>query len=260
MNESAYITGIMGAMPEEIEGITQIIDNRTEVALGGRIYHLGTINGCKVVVVFSRWGKVAAAATAATLLLKFKVNELIFTGVAGALSAELNIGDIVVGRRLYQHDMDARPFIPRFEIPLLGLMNIECKPPCVEIANNAATRVLVRERLGGISNHNGFVAVEPKHPKVHVGDIASGDRFISSSTDRMVLKEILPSVLCVEMEGAAVAQVCHEYDIPWTVIRIISDTADDSAAHDFQHFIKNIASGYTVEIVREMIGCREENI
>lgn len=253
----------MGAMPEEIEGAMQLLESHEVVSLGGRRYHLGTIHGQKVVLVFSRWGKVAAASTAAALILKFGISELIFTGVAGALNPALRIGDVVIGRRLYQHDLDARPLILRFEIPLLGLTYLACQEAQIEKALAAARQALDHGAPAQSVNPNEKIAEVPHRPEIYVGDIASGDRFIAVKADKLALAEALPGVMCVEMEGAAVAQVCHEYGIPWLVIRMISDTAEEGAQTDFQSFIKNISSGYAVEIVRNLFmnrAGRNENI
>ena len=113
--------GIMAAMREEIDTLLKELPADSEVVHDGRrTYHSGHLWGTPVVMVFSRWGKVAAATTATHLISDFCVAEILFTGVAGASQPWLKIGDIVVGARLWQHDMDARPFFPRHEIPLLG--------------------------------------------------------------------------------------------------------------------------------------------
>lgn len=247
------ITGIIGAMPEEISGITAMIENRKEVSIGGRIYHQGIINGRDVVVVFSRWGKVAAASTAATLILKFGIDELVFTGVAGALQSGMNIGDIVIGQRMFQHDLDARPLIRRFEIPLLGLLYLECDSQQVEKVKTAAERALLTENLMNAIKINGILGPNGRLPAVYIGDIASGDKFVSNSSDKHALNEMLPNVLCVEMEGAAVAQVCHEFGIPWAIIRVISDTADESSNIDFQLFIRDVSKIYTASIISGLL-------
>ena len=111
--------GILGAMPEEINGIVSLLKNKEKVVKGMRAYYKGSINEIEVVVVFSRWGKVASATTVTHLIIEFGVTEIIFTGVAGAINKDLNIGDIVIGSSLVQHDMDARPIMDLFEIPLL---------------------------------------------------------------------------------------------------------------------------------------------
>ena len=114
-------------MPEEMNKIISAISNKEIIERGSRIYYKGILSGQEVVAVFSRWGKVAAATTATHLILEFKVDRIVFTGVAGGISPDLNIGDIVIGQHLYQHDMDARPLMRRFEIPLTGLDTMEFK-------------------------------------------------------------------------------------------------------------------------------------
>jgi adenosylhomocysteine nucleosidase len=245
--------GIMGAMPEEITGITALIENRDKVVFGGRTYHRGTINGINVVVVFSRWGKVAAASTATTLLLEFGADELIFTGVAGALHPELRIGDIVIGRRLFQHDMDARPMLRRFEIPLIGMLYFECNSQHIKWVKQAAEKAMQPNKYLKANIVNSNTLHSDQHPKIYVGDIASGDKFISGIAEKQEIIKILPEVLCVEMEGAAVAQVCHEFGVQWTIIRVISDRADELAQVDFQSFIRDVSTKNIVKIIKEIL-------
>src|SRR6187431_1479802 len=130
--------GIMGAMPEEINGVVSLLKDKNEVVKGMRTYYLGTINEVEVVVVFSRWGKVASAATVTHLIVEFGITQLFFTGVAGAINPTLNIGDIVIANSLIQHDLDARPIMDRFEIPLLGKTKL-CPPK--DILNRAVESI-----------------------------------------------------------------------------------------------------------------------
>lgn len=234
------IIGIIGAMPQEINGIIPLIQNPLEVTIGRRTYTHGTINGIRVVLVFSRWGKVAAAATAATLINEFKVSRIIFMGVAGGIASELNIGDVVVASRLIQHDMDARPLMEQFQIPLLGKKFLDADAVFNVKAHNSIKALIKRYAVPGYS------------PKVVVGDIASGDRFFATATEKQELLTKLPTIQCVEMEGAAVAQVCYEHDVPVTVIRIISDTADEQSPADFMQFIETVASTFSAKIIEAL--------
>src|SRR5262245_19958548 len=110
-------TGIMAAMQEEIDTLLKVLPVDCKVIYDGRrTYHSDHLWGTPMVVVFSRWGKVAAATTATHLIADFGVAEILFTGVAGAAHPGLKVGDVVVGARLWQHDMDARPLFPRHEI------------------------------------------------------------------------------------------------------------------------------------------------
>ncbi|MCZ2459179.1 MAG: 5'-methylthioadenosine/adenosylhomocysteine nucleosidase [Chitinophagales bacterium] len=244
------ITGIIGAMPEEINTIIDLFSDREEKIIGDRVYHTGMINGCKAVLVFSHWGKVAAALTVTTLILEFKITELIFTGVAGAIDPSLSVGDIVIGKRLFQHDMDARPIIRQYEIPLLGVLSLDTGQQQINRAKEIISDLLERKHLERVIAKEELEHLNIREPKLHVGDIASGDKFFSGSGDKHTLQRSLPSVLCVEMEGAAVAQVCYAFKIPFTIIRTISDTADENAGSDFPSFIKNVSSKYSAEIVK----------
>jgi adenosylhomocysteine nucleosidase len=246
------IVGIMGAMPEEIEGVISLLSDRQELSMGMRTYYSGKINGIKTVVVFSRWGKVAAAATVSNLVLGFGISELIFTGVAGAISNKLRIGDIVIARRLIQHDMDARPIMKRYEVPLLGQTFIESSPDQLSIAAKAVSTLLESRHLHETIAGEALQQFGITDPQLLVGDIASGDQFFSSHRQKTDLQVQLPSILCVEMEGAAVAQVCYEYGIPFTIIRTISDAADEQSHIDFPAFLSQVSSKYSVAIIKNI--------
>lgn len=242
----------MGAIPEEIEGVVALLTNTEASTMGKRTYFTGQINGIDTVVVFSRWGKVAAATTATTLIHEFKITELLFTGVAGAVNSELNIGDIVLGKRLIQHDMDARPLMKQYEIPLLSKTYFESDANYLDVAKKAINNVFETSILHNFIATEELIQFNISQPKLFVGDIASGDQFFSSNEQKNTLVAQLPEVLCVEMEGAAVAQVCYEYEIPFSIIRTISDVADDNSHIDFPSFIKKISSKYAAEIIKNI--------
>ena len=246
MKEKVF--GVMGAMQEEIDGVIGLLKNRREVEIGMRKYYTGEINGVKMVVVFSRWGKVAATTTVATLIMFFKVDAVIFTGVAGAIHSSLRIGDIVIGKRLMQHDMNASPMVPKFEVPLHRQTFFECDSTLLAIASESITELLKSEKF---DNYD-LAMFDIDDPQLFIGDIASGDQFFSTTKQKTRLRKSLPTILCVEMEGAAVAQICFEYNIPWIVIRTISDVADEKSHVDFQSFIQKIASHYSTEIIRKL--------
>lgn len=244
--------GIMGAIPEEIAGVSDLLSDRSTETIGMRSYHSGFINQIPTVVVFSRWGKVAAAATASILIERYGITELIFTGVAGGLHAELKIGDVVLGKRLIQHDMDARPLMNRFEVPLLAKTFFEADPMHINLASLAINELFGAKGLHQVFANDTLEKFNISNPTLWVGDVASGDQFFSKNIQRTALHAELPSILCVEMEGAAVAQVCYEHQIPFTIIRTISDAADENAHVDFPSFIKHIASKYAAEIVKNI--------
>jgi adenosylhomocysteine nucleosidase len=243
--------GIMGAMLEEINNIHSHLENVSIVKHGGREYHIGKINHHEIILVFSRWGKVASAATATTLINKFDVEKIIFTGVAGAVSPDLNIGDIVISEQLYQHDMDARPLMPRYQVPLTNITFFKADPTLINYACSATKDLFnsLSEKLKpDMLKQFNIVA-----PKTVVGTIATGDQFIRSSEQSQEILKENPETAAVEMEGAAVAQICNDYNIPFVIIRTISDKADHTSEIDFPKFIEEIAGHYSEHIVENMI-------
>ena len=243
--------GILGAMAQEIDEVKGLLRDKTIVKIANREFVVGKINGIACVVAFSKWGKVAATITATLLIQEFGVTDLFFIGTAGALADDLKVGDIVVSKRLVQHDLDARPIISRFELPLLNRVYVDSNPELTELAGKAVSNLLAK----GVENMVGEEAVNEFNldPKLYYGDIASGDQFVNSNERREEILGLLPNVLCVEMEGAAVAQVCLEFGTPFTVIRTISDTADHNARVDFGKFIVEVANAYSRAIVGEIM-------
>lgn len=241
------LIGLVGAMPEEMDMIIAAIESKQVVEMGSRIYYRGFIENQEVVAVFSRWGKVASATTVTNLIVHFRVDEILFTGVAGGISPDLNVGDIVIAQRLFQHDMDARPLMRRFEIPLTGKTSFAIDEFRIDRMKEAVHQFLVhnKEFRKELVSH-GITA-----PKLMLGDIASGDLFVSTKEMKQGIIRNLPSVVCVEMEGAAVAQVCDDFQVPLTVVRVISDMADDNATADAMDFVLKHAGNYSLAIILE---------
>jgi adenosylhomocysteine nucleosidase len=253
------IIGIMGAMPEETQGIVDLISEAEVFVSGMRTYYSGTINGIKVVVVFSRWGKVAAATTVCGLISLYHVTDLIFIGVAGAIHQKLKIGDIVVANNLVQHDLDARPLMKKYEVPLLEKIFFQSNLKLQKLSLRA-TEAVIKKAINSPFVEPGWVKqFQLDNPVSVMGDVASGDQFITEKSEKDRIRGELGSISCVEMEGAAVAQVCYEYGLPFAVIRVISDQADDAAPGDFMAFIHHVASKYSCEIIREIFEIIHEN-
>ena len=241
-------------MHEELNRIVAMLENITEELVGRKKVYLGTLNNKKVVVVFSGWGKVASASTSTMLIERYAITQLIFTGVAGGTQAYLNIGDIVIGSSFVQHDMDCAGVlgIKRFEIPLLSLVEIPSDISLQDKAKTAAHNYLENQLEIDVEPQE-LIHLNISKPTVYTGLIASGDQFISSAEKQMELLMALPALLAVEMEGAAVAQVAYEYDLPFIVIRVISDKANHDAMIDFPRFIEKVASHFTAGIVGEIM-------
>jgi adenosylhomocysteine nucleosidase len=161
---------------------------------------------------------------------------------------------MVVASEFVQHDMDASPLFPPLEVPLYGRAHFP-----TDIALTQSLRVAAQ---GILNNPSQWIAMDTLHalhvrsPKVHSGLVLSGDRFVSTSSESQALQQRLPLALAVEMEGAAVAQVCHDYEVPFAAVRTISDRADDAATTDFSRFIQEVASRYTSALMDTWMASR----
>jgi adenosylhomocysteine nucleosidase len=242
--------GIISALHEEQQGLVEAMQSPYKLMHGMREYWGGTLWEIDAVAVLSRIGKVAAAMTATTLVEKFGVTHILFTGVAGSGDAAVRVGDIVVAESLVQHDMDASPLFPRHQVPLTGLSHFASDRAMAVALANAAQRFLDHE-LDKTVDPRERAAFALQAPRVHEGLVASGDQFVRHRERIQALAEALPGLLAVEMEGAAVAQVCFELGIPFGVIRTISDNANENAATDFMRFVKSVAAQYAFYIVRQ---------
>jgi adenosylhomocysteine nucleosidase len=227
-------TAIVGAMQEELAAVLALMPGAQRHVVAGRTFWEGDLHGHDVVAVLARIGKVAAATTATLLIERFETKRVVFTGVAGGLGAEVRVGDVVVASSFVQHDMDASPLFPRHEIPLYGQSRFAADPALRAALVQAARRALPQAR-------------------VHEGLVASGDRFVSSAAEAQALMQVLPEVLAVEMEGAAFAQVCHDFGVPFAAVRTVSDRADDAAHGDFLAFIRTVASPHSAAIVEALL-------
>ncbi|MFD0713692.1 5'-methylthioadenosine/adenosylhomocysteine nucleosidase [Paenibacillus sp. GCM10027626] len=207
--------GIVGAMVEEIELLHKHVKKSASFVKAGIEYVEGTLHGREVIFCKSGVGKVNAA-VCTQLLIDAGVDCVLFTGVAGALSPNLNIGDIVVSTTCIQHDMDCTPLgFARGQIPYQDVWKFEADKQIAALAIDACHRLFPGRGVAGT--------------------ILSGDQFIASrETVRLLHKEL--GGACTEMEGAALAQVCAMNGIPFVVIRAMSDKADGSAHINFAEF------------------------
>jgi adenosylhomocysteine nucleosidase len=240
------MTGIMSATREEIEGLLAEMKVTAVVRAGRRDYHQGTLWGTPVVVVFSRWGKVAAATTATSLIEQFGATRVLFTGVAGPLDESLRVGDVVVASRLFQLDSNASPLFR-----LRGVSGFATDPE-LRRASLAAAETFLRHQLDSRVAAALRQEFRITQPQVVAGPIASSDGFFAGR-GRGELRTCVPEAVCVEMEGAAVAQVCHEHAVPFVVLRTISDVAE-GAAEDCSRFLRHMAGAYAHGILRILLG------
>ncbi len=240
-------TGLIGAMQEEILLLKDDIENLKVETVGSRDFYSGTINGNEVVLALSGWGKVAAASTATSLLNLYKVDRLVFIGLSGSLHSHLNIGDIVVGDKLVQHDVDLSYLVdfPDVKPPFWKEFQFTMSQEAVQHSLEAVEKFTQNLKAGKYPKIG-----EEYDPQVYVGPIGTGDQFVASPEGKDRISSRYPEVLCTEMEGAAIAQVAADYEVPCTVIRIISDKADDNAHQAFVKFLFENISHISVEIAK----------
>ena len=242
---------IMSALLDEQRGLLEQLRHPQRVERAGRTFWCGQWFEHDVVLVLSKVGKVAAATTTTVLIEAFGVDRVVFTGVAGGIGDGVNVGDVVVANEFVQHDMDSSPLFARFEIPLYGCTSFAC--------DGALSAMLFEASREGLTIATGHFHRENllPVPNLHRGLIASGDQFVSSAVDAARVRDDLQTAgfaaLAVEMEGAAVAQVCRDYGIPFAAVRTISDRADDQAHVDFSAFVTQVASPYALAIIQQFM-------
>jgi len=225
---------IMGAMEEEIEPLLAHFDSVNIVEFAKNKYYEVSYNGLDIVIAYSKIGKVFASLTATTMIEKFGCDTLLFSGVAGGINPELKIGDLIIANKLCQHDLDITAFgHPNGFVPG-GAIFVESSKDL----NNIAKKV---------ASENGLKVIE--------GTIATGDQFVHS-VERKNFIESTFKADALEMEGASVAVVCDALNVPFFILRAISDTADMDAGFDFDEFLKSSAKNsadYLIKIVDELI-------
>lgn len=236
---------ILSALVDEQRGLQTLLADAQRTERAGRVFWSGTLGAVPVVLATSGIGKVAAATTAAMLVEALGARRVVFTGVAGGVGPGVGVGDVVVGSAFVQHDMDCSPLFPKYEIPAYRQSRFA--------ADGALSAALLRACTAEPLVYLGHGTPA----QVHHGLIASGDRFVSRLGEVAQLMDALAAhghqPLAVEMECAAVAQVCHDYGVPFAAVRTISDRADAQAHGDFQQFVTAVASRYSHQIILQLM-------
>jgi len=243
-------TAILGAFPKEVIMLKEQVANKEVYIIEEMEFVSGRLRGKKVAIAFTGIGKVNAAMTCGLMIEHFKPKEVIFTGIAGGVNPDLQFGDIVIGTKTAQHDLGlftAEGIIQRgTRNPLTGIRNpvfFEADERLLALAEQAAKQV----KFKTIKTDSG-----ERKPKIIKGVIATGDVFVSSSSKSEELRSKLGAEV-VEMEGAAVAQICYQRGIPCLVIRSVSDKADAKARQDWQQF-HELAAENSARLVTEIAG------
>ena len=243
-------TAILGAFEREVTLLEDRLSDQKEYHIEGIRFVTGKLHGRNVVVVWTGIGKVNAAMTTTLLIEHFKPKHIIFTGIAGAVNPKLRPGDIVIAEKTAHHDMGTvwpeGLFVKGVKSRLDGFENPVFFPAdekLVTLAQKAAKRIDM-QRVKTVAGQ--------RKPKIITGVIVTGDSFIASTEKCAELRKKLEAD-AVEMEGAAVAQICYQRQINHLVIRSISDSADEGAVTDKQMFYI-LAAKNSSDLVAEMIG------
>ena len=225
----AQRTAILGAMPEEIAGLKARMSHQKEVHYKDLTFYKGKLAGKKVVVMKCGIGKVNAAYSTTMLLEKFKVKDIIFSGVAGGLLPEALPGDVVIATAAFHHDF-ARHLAENYEVRSTYSMRDGMKNPLFLPSDSSLLATAVR-----VARQLSFTEVAGHQPQVFAGKIATGDVFLSNAEKARWLHETFDAY-AVEMEGAAVAQIAYQRGIPFLIIRSCSDNANNAAHVDYNVF------------------------
>ncbi|HCN61424.1 5'-methylthioadenosine/S-adenosylhomocysteine nucleosidase [Mammaliicoccus fleurettii] len=209
--------GIIGAMEEEVEILKSSIENIETIQKAHVIFYRGQLEGKEIILAQSGIGKVNAAITATLLIDEFNPELVINTGSAGSVDNQLNIGDIIISNKVYYHDVNATAFGYKFgQVPSMPEY-YETKEELISLAKSSIENL----------NLNGIV-----------GEVATGDSFIGSLEQRKEIKSNFPTSSVVEMEAGAIAQTCHQFNVPIIVTRAVSDLADKESDVTFEEFLK----------------------
>ena len=225
---------IMGAMPEEIEPLLDYYGKYETIEYAKNNFYLVDYKGHRLVIAYSKIGKVYATITALTMIKKFKCQRLLFSGVAGAISDDLGIGDLTVATKLSQHDLDITAFGHPYGFVPEGSVYEESDGELIEFAKDIA---------------------EQKGIKLKESIIATGDQFICDQDKKEWIGKTFKAS-AVEMEGAAVALTCNAVGIPFFILRSISDAADMDASFDFDEFLKSSSkrsADFMISMVEKII-------
>lgn len=225
--------GIIGAMSIEVDTLKSCMTDMKSVERAGMTFYTGKLEGVPAVVVVCGVGKVNAALCVQALCDCFDVTHIVNTGVAGSLDANLDIGDLVISTEAIYHDFDCHAINPNYIVGQVPGLSVRAFPADQALAETAFA-----------------AASECGDCNVRMGVVASGDQFVSSSSQK---KQIVQDTgaLCTEMEGAAIAHASWKNNVPFVVIRAISDKADDSAQMDYPTF-EAIAAQRCAGVTRRM--------
>jgi len=227
--------GIIGAMEIEVKRLQNLLSDRKELKKGGFVFYSGSLNNVEVVLLQSGIGKVNAAIGAAILVDTFQPDFVINTGAAGGFPSDLKVGDIVISQKVLHHDMDCTVFgYEAGQVPGMPAY-FEADTQLIQLADRS---------IHALTKLN-----------TKIGTILTGDQFMNDPKATQRIKNLFPDADAVEMEGAAIAQTCYQFHIPFVIIRSISDIAGQENAVEYEEFVETAAinsADMVMQMVREL--------
>ncbi len=228
--------GIIGAMESEIKTLIDALSDARSETVTGITYHTGTLDGQEVVIARAGIGKVNAALSAQTMILRFSPSLILNTGVAGAVAPHLTVMDAVVADAYVEHDMDTTPVGDPAGLISVGGINM------IEMPTDEAART----RLADACRREGL--------RVFGGTVATGDQFIATAEQKMRIRACF-SAVAAEMEGGAIAHTCLAAGVPFASLRVLSDNADGDAGVDYPTFVTS-AAAKSAAVVRTFLAAQ----
>jgi adenosylhomocysteine/aminodeoxyfutalosine nucleosidase len=225
---------IMGAMPEEVDPLLEFFVDYETIEYAGNKYYKVNYKNNEIVIAYSKIGKVNSTITATTMIEKFGCEKLLFSGVAGAVSPELKVGDLVVATKLAQHDLDISAFGHPYGYVPEGAVYEKADTKLIEIAREVANE---------------------KNIDLKDGIIVTGDQFVCDVTRKEWIAKTFDAV-ALEMEGASVAVTCNALNVPFFILRAISDAADMDASFSFDEFLETsakISADFVIKMIDKII-------
>lgn len=225
---------IMGAMPEEIEPLLEFFGQYETITYANNKYYVVNYKNNEIVIAYSKIGKVNSTITASTMIQKFGCQKLLFSGVAGAVSSELKVGDLVVATKLAQHDLDITAFGHPYGFVPEGAVFEEADKSLIEVAKSVA---------------------KEKNIALKEGIIVTGDQFVCENERKDWIAKTFDAA-ALEMEGASVAVTCNALGVPFFILRAISDAADMDASFSFDEFLETsakISADFVISMTNKIV-------
>lgn len=247
--------GVIVPMATEFHAFKKRLDAAKDIqkkVVSGKTYFVQEYSGYRLVMCECGIGKVCSSTVAAIMIGCFDVSLIVLIGVAGGLKTGISVGDIVVVDSVMQHDFDCRPFFPRHTIISINTDKMFTDAKLVNVLTDMSAKFL-KEGYEKVVPQSLRVRYKLSQPVLHVGCSVAGDKFLESLSAKEEIKQRIPGVVAIEMEGGAVGQVCYEAGKPFVSLRVVSDLCDGNGLEEYDVYCESVASEVLNAIVSEFL-------